>query len=96
MLITKRGALKGEIKIPSDKSITHRAIILGSLGDGSVEVRNYLAGADCLSTIACMEKLGVTIERAEKSLLIHGAGLHGLKAPTEILTPARRSDCSWA
>lgn len=85
MLITKRGALKGEIKIPSDKSITHRAIILGSLSDGNVEVRNYLAGADCLSTIACMEKLGVTIERAEKSLLIHGAGLHGLKAPTEIL-----------
>ena len=85
MLISKRGALKGEIKIPSDKSITHRAIILGSLGDGNVEVRNYLAGADCLSTIACMEKLGVTIERAEKSLLIHGVGLHGLKAPTEIL-----------
>lgn len=85
MLINKRGALKGEVPIPPDKSITHRAIILGSLSGGLVEVKNYLAGADCLSTIACMEKLGVTIERAEKSLLIRGVGLRGLKAPTEIL-----------
>lgn len=85
MAIKKRGALRGEIKIPADKSITHRAIIIGSIGAGVVEVENYLASADCLSTLACMEKLGVTIERAEKSLLIHGAGLRGLKAPTETL-----------
>ena len=85
MKIVKRGALRGEIKIPADKSITHRAIIIGSIGAGVVEVENYLAGADCLSTLACMEKLGVKIERAEKSLLIRGAGLRGLKAPSEIL-----------
>ena len=85
MFIGKRGVLRGEIKIPADKSITHRAIIIGSIGAGVVEVENYLAGADCLSTLSCMEKLGVKIERAEKSLLIHGAGLRGLKAPTEIL-----------
>ncbi|MBR0060503.1 MAG: 3-phosphoshikimate 1-carboxyvinyltransferase, partial [Selenomonadaceae bacterium] len=85
MKIVKRGALRGEIKIPADKSITHRAIIIGSIGAGVVEVENYLAGADCLSTLSCMEKLGVKIERAEKSLLIHGAGLRGLETPTEIL-----------
>lgn len=85
MKIEKRGAIRGEIKIPADKSITHRAIIIGSISDGVVEVDNYLAGADCLSTLNCMKKLGVKIERSEKSLLIHGAGLRGLKAPTEIL-----------
>ena len=85
MKIFKHAAITGEIKIPPDKSITHRAIILGSLSDGIVTVDNYLAAADCLSTVACMEKLGVKIERSDKSLTIHGVGLRGLHAPTEIL-----------
>lgn len=85
MEIFKRGALRGELAIPADKSITHRAIILSGIGDGEVEVENYLAGADCLSTLSCMEKLGVVAERSSKKLLIKGVGLRGLKAPTEIL-----------
>ena len=85
MKISKHAPLKGEIKIPPDKSITHRAIILGSLSDRNVVVFNYLASADCFSTISCMQKLGVKIERSDKSLLIHGVGMRGLKAPKKIL-----------
>lgn len=85
MKISKHAPLKGEIKIPPDKSITHRAIILGSLSNRNVVVFNYLRSADCFSTINCMEKFGVKIERSDKSLTIHGVGLRGLKAPKEIL-----------
>ena len=85
MEISKHAPLKGEIKIPPDKSITHRAIILGSLSNRNVVVFNYLRSADCFSTINCMEKFGVKIERSDKSLTIHGVGMRGLKAPKEIL-----------
>ncbi len=85
MEISKHTPLKGEIKIPPDKSITHRAIILGSLSNRNVVVYNFLAGEDCFSTINCMQKFGVKIEQSDKSLIIHGVGLRGLKAPKEIL-----------
>ena len=85
MKIFKHAPLRGEIKVPADKSITHRAIILGSLSNRNVVVYNFLAGADCLSTISCMEKFGVKIDWAGKIMFIHGVGLRGLKAPKEIL-----------
>lgn len=68
--------LRGELEIPGDKSISHRSIILSSLGDTAVEVSNFLAGADCLSTVACMKALGAQIERADEKILIRGRGLH--------------------
>ena len=78
-------ALKGELKIPGDKSISHRAIMFGSLAKGTTEVTHFLQGADCLSTISCFQKLGIEIENTKNKILIHGKGLHGLSAPTEIL-----------
>jgi len=78
-------ALKGELKIPGDKSISHRAIMFGSLAKGTTEVTHFLQGADCLSTISCFQKLGIEIENIKDKILIHGKGLHGLSAPTEIL-----------
>lgn len=74
----------GEIKIPGDKSISHRAIIISSLADKNVEIENFLTGADCLSTIDCMKKLGANIEVGEK-ILVTGHGLHGLREPAKIL-----------
>lgn len=77
--------LRGELEIPGDKSISHRAIMFGSLANGITEVTHFLQGADCLSTISCFQKLGIEIENTNDKILIHGKGLHGLSAPTEIL-----------
>lgn len=65
--------------VPGDKSISHRAVLLGSIAHGMTTVQNFLAGADCLSTIQCMRQLGVQIEQiTETDLRIHGNGLEGL------------------
>ena len=77
--------LRGEIEIPGDKSVSHRAIMFASLAKGTTEVTHFLQGADCLSTISCFQKLGIKIENTSDRILIHGKGLHGLSAPSEIL-----------
>ena len=77
--------LRGELEIPGDKSISHRAIMFGSLAEGTTEITHFLQGADCLSTISCFQKLGIDIENRTDKILIYGKGLHGLSAPTEIL-----------
>ena len=80
-----KGGLHGELTIPGDKSISHRVIMLGALANGTTEITNFLRGADCLSTIACFSKLGVNIEAKGSEILVHGNGLHGLRAPHSIL-----------
>ncbi|MCI5649777.1 MAG: 3-phosphoshikimate 1-carboxyvinyltransferase [Fusicatenibacter sp.] len=77
--------LRGEIRIPGDKSISHRAVMFGALSLGTTEVTNFLQGADCLSTISCFQKMGVEIENTPERILIHGKGLHGLSAPNSVL-----------
>ena len=77
--------LKGEVTIPGDKSISHRSIMLGSIALGTTEITHFLEGADCLSTIGCFRKMGVEIERKPSSILVHGKGLRGLRAPNETL-----------
>ena len=77
--------LRGEITVPGDKSISHRAVMFGALAEGTTRVTNFLQGADCLSTISCFRKLGIQIENNTQEILIHGKGLHGLSAPSEIL-----------
>lgn len=78
-------ALNGTIKIPGDKSISHRAVMFGSLAKGDTEITGFLMGADCLSTIDCFRKLGVKIDINEDKVIVHGNGLHGLKAPSSML-----------
>lgn len=85
MLFHKSHPLKGEITVPGDKSISHRGIMLGALANGTTSITNFLKGADCLSTISCFQKMGIEIEETESEILVHGKGLHGLSAPTEIL-----------
>ena len=84
-LMQAKMPLRGEVKIPGDKSISHRAVMFGALADGTTRVTNFLQGADCLSTISCFRKLGIDIENTQEEIRIHGKGLHGLTAPTEIL-----------
>lgn len=77
--------LRGEITVPGDKSISHRGIMLGSLAEGDTHLHGFLEGADCLSSIACFQKMGIEIERDGNDVTIHGKGLHGLTKPSEIL-----------
>ena len=87
MKVTKIHKLRGEITVPGDKSISHRSIMLGALADGTTEVTGFLQGADCLSSIACFQKMGVTIENNpnNNTVRITGRGLHGLTKPEGIL-----------
>ena len=77
--------LRGEITIPGDKSISHRSVMFGAISQGRTEITNFLQGQDCLSTISCFRKMGIEIENTSERILVHGRGLHGLTAPTEIL-----------
>ena len=85
MIFHKVTSLKGEVTIPGDKSISHRAVMFGSLAEDTTEVTNFLQGADCLSTISCFRKLGIQIENTAERILIHGKGLHGLSESSETL-----------
>lgn len=85
MNFQKVNTLRGEVTIPGDKSISHRAVMFGSLAEGTTEVTNFLQGADCLSTIDAFRKMGIEIENTPEKILIHGRGLHGLTAPSSVL-----------
>lgn len=77
--------LKGEVTVPGDKSISHRAVMFGALSKGTTEVTNFLQGADCLSTIDCFRRLGIEIENTPSKILVHGKGLHGLTKSNSML-----------
>ena len=85
MQISKKNHLHGTISVPGDKSISHRAVMFGSIANGLTEITNFLQGADCLSTISCFRRLGIEIENTPDKILVHGKGLHGLSAPSETL-----------
>ncbi|MFR6514056.1 MAG: 3-phosphoshikimate 1-carboxyvinyltransferase [Ruminococcus sp.] len=85
MELAKITGLRGEVNIPGDKSISHRCIMFGSIASGTTEISNFLQGADCLATINCFRRMGIEIENEEEKIIVHGKGLHGLTAPTEIL-----------
>ena len=85
MIFTRNQSLQGILTVPGDKSISHRCIMLGALAEGTTEVHGFLQGADCLSSIACFEKMGVTIDNSRELVRIHGLGLHHLKSPSDIL-----------
>ncbi len=84
-LMTNVQSLQGSITIPGDKSISHRAVMFGSMAEGETTVTNFLAGEDCISTISCFQKLGVEIELDGTNVKIKGKGLTGLQEPADIL-----------
>src|SRR4051812_12119788 len=85
----KATALKGTARAPGDKSISHRALIMGALSVGETKIRGLLMGEDVLRTAAAMEALGATIERADTGndalFSIWGRGIGGLSEPADVL-----------
>ena len=76
------GSVTGDIRVPGDKSISHRSIMLGALAEGITEVKGFLEGEDSLATLQAFRDMGVTIEGPDNGFVrIHGVGMHGLQAP---------------
>jgi 3-phosphoshikimate 1-carboxyvinyltransferase len=76
---------RGRFTVPGDKSISHRAAILGAMAEGPTLVRNYSSAADCASTLSCLRGLGVGIARQDDTVRIDGGGLDAWRAPTVVL-----------
>lgn len=78
--------VQGRVRVPGDKSVSHRAIMLGALAEGTTEVSGFLEGEDCLATMRAFQAMGVPIiHHGEGRVTIHGRGLHGLQAPENTL-----------
>ena len=76
----------GAVRVPGDKSISHRSLMLGSIAEGVTEVRGFLESEDCLSTMKAMRALGVRIEQTgPQAVRVHGVGLQGLKPASHAL-----------
>lgn len=85
-LASAAGALQGDVQVPGDKSVSHRAVMLGALAEGSSEIEGFLEGEDTRATAAIFGRLGVRIEAPSASRrIVHGVGLHGLQAPAGAL-----------
>ncbi len=85
MAITKVKSLKGEIRVPGDKSISHRGVMFGAISEGLTELTGFLNGADCRSTISCFKEMGIEITQDNDHVLVKGKGLYGLNAPSKML-----------
>ncbi|MEM9058574.1 MAG: 3-phosphoshikimate 1-carboxyvinyltransferase, partial [Pseudomonadota bacterium] len=78
--------MRGDITVPGDKSVSHRALLLGGIADGETRIDGFLDGADCLATLAAMRAMGVAIDRTDEGqVVVQGRGLRGLEAPAEAL-----------
>lgn len=85
-LVQPGGTIKGALRVPGDKSISHRAIMLGSLAEGVTEIEGFLEGEDALATLQVFRDMGVVIEGPnEGRVVVHGVGMHGLKPPPGVL-----------
>lgn len=85
MLQVNQSPLRGTIRVPGDKSISHRSIMFGAMAKGLTTVEGFLLGDDCLSTISCFQKLGVDIQVTDTSVTIQSSGIEEWKEPIEIL-----------
>ena len=85
--VTAGGALRGKLRVPGDKSISHRSIMFGSLADGTSHVKGFLQGEDSLNTLRAFRAMGVIIEgpTVDGQVVIHGVGINGLKQPDSAL-----------
>ena len=77
--------IKGRLRVPGDKSISHRAVMFGAISKGITNIKGFLTGADCISTISIFKKMGIDIEIQNTAVTVKGKGLYGLSNPGEIL-----------
>jgi 3-phosphoshikimate 1-carboxyvinyltransferase len=88
--VRNTGSLRGQIRVPGDKSISHRTMLLSCLADGDSEIRGFLSSADCLATLDCVRALGIDVEgHGAGALTVRGSGLHGLRKPARSLNCVR-------
>ncbi|MGQ0542117.1 MAG: 3-phosphoshikimate 1-carboxyvinyltransferase [Blastocatellia bacterium] len=85
MKISPANRLKGEISLPGDKSISHRAAMISSMAEGTGRIMNFATSADCASTIKCLRLLGVEIEQRGKTVTVKGRGKQGFRKPSDLL-----------
>lgn len=79
------GPLYGYIRVPGDKSISHRSIMLASIARGTTEITGFLHGQDSLNTLKAFQSMGVAIEQTSSEIIVQGVGVHGLQAPAAAL-----------
>jgi 3-phosphoshikimate 1-carboxyvinyltransferase len=84
-LVKPGGKLQGKIRVPGDKSISHRAVMLGAIANGQTRISGFLQGEDTLATMAAFRAMGVEIDQQKQNVIINGVGLYGLKAPAQPL-----------
>lgn len=84
-IASPKGQVHGQIRVPGDKSISHRSIMLGALAQGDTHVTGFLNSADCLATMRVFQAMGVGITQDQDNVTVHGAGLHGLVPPENTL-----------
>ena len=91
-LASKSENLEGSIKVPGDKSISHRSIMLGSIANGETRISGFLQGEDSLATLNAFQEMGVNIKRNGSNVIIKGVGMYGLKAVsyTHLTLPTKR------
>lgn len=85
LVVKKSKSLVGEVKVPGDKSISHRALIFSSMGEGESIIKNFLFSQDCISTMNCLRALGTSIEICEDVIKVKGNGINGFKEPENVL-----------
>src|SRR5215813_12691528 len=81
-LVPRVSRVSGRLRVPGDKSISHRYAMLAAIADGTSRLSGYAPGADCAATLACLEALGVGVDVRDSAITIHGLGPRGLRAPT--------------
>ncbi len=84
-IIKPVNSLQGEIEVPGDKSISHRALIIGAMSSGKMNIFNLGTGQDCLSTIGCLESLGIKMRKEKNGVEVNGEGIFGFKKPLNYL-----------
>jgi 3-phosphoshikimate 1-carboxyvinyltransferase len=85
-LVQPTALTSGTVVVPGDKSISHRALLLGAIAEGQTDIEGFLAGQDCLATMAALRSLGVSIDQIDdRTIRVDGVGLHGLNEPAEAL-----------
>lgn len=78
--------LRGRVRVPGDKSISHRAVLLAAVAEGDSRIRGFLRGGDCLATVGCVRGLGIGVDEPDRNtLIVHGRGMTGLREPVHAL-----------